>query len=49
MMVTVVAAVGVYYQWSVVWQKNDNAGIALGIITAILVSAFFTRLKRRKK
>lgn len=48
MMVTVVTAVGVYYLWSVVLQKNDSAGTALGIATAVLVSAFFARLKRRK-
>lgn len=48
MMVTVVTAVGVYYLWSVVLQKNDSAGMALGIIAAVLVSAAFTKLKKRK-
>lgn len=44
--VTMVLSVGVYYLWSVFLQKNDSIGIALGVITAILTSAFFTRLKK---
>lgn len=47
MMVTVLLSVGVYYFWSLFLGYNDNVGIALGVITAILVSAFFTRLKKR--
>ncbi|MFZ5643964.1 MAG: LPXTG cell wall anchor domain-containing protein [Bacillota bacterium] len=45
--VTVFLSVGVYYLWSAVLRQNDNIGIALGIITAVLVSAFFTRRKKR--
>lgn len=44
---TVVLSVAVYYIWSIYLQKNDNVGIALGVITSILVSAFFSRIKKR--
>ncbi len=44
--VTIILSVGVYYIWAVVMQKNDTVGIVLGIITAVLVSAFFARLKK---
>lgn len=45
--ITMALSVGVYYLWSVYLQRNDNIGIALGVITAILSSAFFARLKKR--
>lgn len=45
--VTMILSVGVYYVWSVLLQKNDSIGIVLGVMTAIAVSAFFTRLKKR--
>ncbi len=48
MLITIVVSVGVYYLWSVVLQKNDTVGTALGVVTAVLLSAFFTRLKKRK-
>lgn len=48
MMATVVSAVAVYYYWSVILNNNDYAGIALGVVTAIIVSALFARLKRNK-
>jgi len=48
MLLTVFSAVGVYYLWSVELQKNDSVGMALGVITGALVSAAFTRLKKRK-
>lgn len=44
--VTMALSVGVYYLWSVFLQKNDSIGIALGVITAVLTSAIFTRLKK---
>ncbi|MFZ5595649.1 MAG: hypothetical protein ACOY31_01395 [Bacillota bacterium] len=47
MMVTVTLSIGVYYLWSVVWQRNENIAILLGVLTAILVSGFFGRLKKR--
>jgi LPXTG-motif cell wall-anchored protein len=46
-MVTVALSVGIYYVWSVLLQKNDSIGIALGVLTAVLVSAFFTKRKKR--
>ncbi|MCL6610687.1 MAG: hypothetical protein K6T66_03990 [Peptococcaceae bacterium] len=48
MFATVVLSVGVYCLWSVVLKKSDSVGTALGVITAVLVSAAFTRFKRRK-
>ncbi|MBE3587473.1 MAG: hypothetical protein IMW93_02750 [Thermoanaerobacteraceae bacterium] len=47
MMLTVVTAVGVYYFWSVILELNDNTGMILGVGTAVLLSALFTRLRRR--
>lgn len=47
MLVTIFSSVGVYYLWSVVLGQNDTAGTVLGVITAILVSAFFARMKKR--
>lgn len=44
--ITMALSVGVYYLWSVFLQKDDSIGIALGVITSILASAFFTRLKK---
>jgi len=44
---TVGLSVGVYYVWSIYLQKNDNIGIALGVLTSILVSAYFNRLRKR--
>lgn len=46
MLVTIFSSVGVYYLWAVVLCQNDTVGTALGVITAILVSAFFTRMKK---
>lgn len=48
MLITIAAAVGVYYLWSVALRQDDTVGTALGIIAAVIVSAAFTRLKRRK-
>ena len=47
MMATVGLSVAVYYYWSVFLNKNENIGIVLGIVTAVLVSAFFTKIKKR--
>lgn len=47
-MITVALSVGVYYFWSVKLNGNENAGLVLGVITSILVSAFFTRIKKRQ-
>lgn len=48
MLLTIAASVGVYYLWSVELNKNDTVGTALGVITAVLVSAAFARLRKRK-
>lgn len=47
MMITVIFSVGIYYLWSIFLRYNENVGIALGVFTAILVSAFFTWIKKR--
>ena len=49
MMLTVAASVGVYYLWAVLLKLDDNTGTALGVVTAILLSAFFSRRQRRKQ
>ena len=46
-LITVGLSVGIYYLWSIYLGLNDNIGIALGITTAVLVSAFFTKMKKR--
>lgn len=48
MIATIILSVGVYYLWSVVLQKNDTVGTVLGVITAVIISAGFARLKRKK-
>ncbi|MDK2888713.1 MAG: hypothetical protein PWP72_1591 [Thermoanaerobacter sp.] len=48
MMLTVTAAVGVYYYWSVTLGLNDSAGMALGVGTAVLLSALFARFRPKK-
>lgn len=48
MIATIVLSIGVYYLWSVVLQKNETVGTVLGVITAVLLSAVFARLKRKK-
>ncbi|MCL5935754.1 MAG: hypothetical protein M1543_04655 [Firmicutes bacterium] len=48
MIATIALSVGVYYLWSVVLQKSDTVGTVLGVITAVLVSAAFVSLKRKK-
>lgn len=47
MMLTVAGSVGVYYLWSVQLGLNDNLGMVLGVITAILLSALFSRFRRK--
>ncbi|SHF11726.1 hypothetical protein SAMN02745218_01495 [Desulfofundulus australicus DSM 11792] len=48
MMLTVTAAVGVYYYWSVTLGLNDSAGMALGVGTAVVLSALFARFRPKK-
>ncbi|WP_027718561.1 hypothetical protein [Desulfovirgula thermocuniculi] len=49
MMLTVAVSVGVYYLWAVLLKLDDNTGMALGVGTAILLSAFFSRRQRRRR
>lgn len=48
MAITVVLSLGVYYLWSVVMNRSENVGVVLGLITSILVSLFFARIKKRR-
>lgn len=49
MMTTTLGAVGIYYYWSVVLGLNDTAGIVIGVAVAIIISALFARLKKKRK
>lgn len=49
MMVTVFASVAVYYECTINRGLPDAVGITCGVTTAVLLSAFFTRLKRNKR
>lgn len=48
MIVTALGAVGIYYYWSVVLGLNDNAGMALGVAGAVVLSALFAKLRKKK-
>jgi uncharacterized membrane protein (DUF106 family) len=48
MLITCVGAIIVYYYWSIVLGLNDNAGMALGIAMAVILSALFAKSKKKK-
>jgi len=47
MAITVSVSVTVYYLWVFKCGLNENAGLLLSTLTAVLLSAFFYRLKRK--
>ncbi len=49
MMITTLGAVGIYYYWSMVLKLNDTAGMVLGVLSAVIISALFVRLKKKRK
>jgi hypothetical protein len=46
MIITVSCALGVYYLWSFKLGLNENTGLLLSALTAVLVSCLFYRLKK---
>ncbi len=48
MLATVLSAVGVYYFWAVVLRLDNTVGTVLGMLTAVLASAYFARRKKGK-
>lgn len=48
MMITVSGTVAVYYLWVFKLGLNENAGLAASTLTAVLLSALFYRLNKRK-
>lgn len=47
MMVTACGSVGVYYLWSFRLGLNENAGLLVSTLIAVLLSAFFYRISNR--
>jgi len=47
MMVTVFGAVSVYYLWAFKFGLNENIGLMVSTLTAVLLSAVFHRIRKR--
>ncbi|NMA52365.1 MAG: hypothetical protein GX949_05095 [Peptococcaceae bacterium] len=47
MLITVAGAVGVYWLWAFELALNENAGLAVSTLAAVLFSYFFYRRKDR--
>ena len=47
MMVTVAGAVSVYYLWAFKFGLNENIGLLVSTLTAVLLSAVFHRISKR--
>jgi hypothetical protein len=46
-MLTVSGSVGAYYLWSFKLGLNENAGLLVSTLIAVLLSAFFYRISNR--
>lgn len=49
MLITVGGAVWVYYVLTVQKGVSETFGMAAGVLTAVVLAAFFTKLKRREE